>query len=146
MDLDLQEDGIADSLAAAQMKSLVLLNLSDACSTGASGLVGDITAAQAGTIALQFDNARWLAEGAGDSTPSSKIPFNAGDTVRFRFNIAQTYAVSADPHDEDGAPAVSAGAGTTVGAVQGAAPAVSQTGYTVPSKVCDFVLTLAADD
>jgi hypothetical protein len=146
MDQDLNGDSIADSLAAAQMKSLELTNLVSACSTGASGLVSAISDAQAGTIALQFNNARWLTETNGTSALSPKIPFNVGDTVLFRFYISQTYVVSADPHAEDGAPAVSSGAGQTDGAVQGAGPTVSSSGYTVPSQICDFVLTLASDD
>jgi hypothetical protein len=146
MDQDLNSDSIADSLAAAQMKSLELTDLESACSTGASGLVDAISNAQAGTIALQYNNARWITETNGTSALSPKIPFNAGDTVLFRFYISQTYGVTADPHSEAGAPEVSSGAGTTDGAVQGVGPSVSSSGYTVPSKVCDFVLTLQSDD
>ena len=146
MDQDLNTDTIADSLAAAQMKSLVLTDLTDACDDGADTLVSNISNAQAGTIALQFDNARWLTEPNGASALSPKIPFNVGDTVLFRFNISQTYVVSAEPHAEAGAPAVGSGAGETAGAVQGTGPTVNSSGYTVPSKVCDFVLTLASDD
>lgn len=146
MDQDLNSDSIADSLAAAQMKSLVLTDLVSACSDGASGLVSAISDAQAGTIALQYNNARWLTETNGDSAVSPKIPFNAGDTVLFRFYISQTYVVTADPHAEDGAPAVGSGAGQTTGAVQGAGPTVSSSGYTVAAKICDFVLRLDADD
>jgi hypothetical protein len=146
MDQDLNADSIADSLAAAQMKSLQLTDLASACGEGASNLVSAISNAQAGTIALQYDNARWLTEPNGASALSPKIPFNVGDTVLFRFNISQTYVVTADPHDEDGAPAVASGAGTTTGAVQSTGPSVNSSGYTVPSKVCDFVLTLASDD
>jgi hypothetical protein len=150
MDEALETDNIAASLSAVQMGAVTLTDLPDACDTGASGLVGAISGAHAATIALQYDNARWESQegGGADAGLSTQIPFMAGDTVTFRFYISQTYSVSAAPDTVTGAAATAAAlsgdnAAQSGGVQQGSGPSVTSTGYSVASKVCDFVLTLA---
>jgi hypothetical protein len=153
MDTALETDNIAASLSAVQMGAVALTDLADACDSGASDLVDAISDAHAATIALQYDNARWEPQGTADSTLSTEIPFLSGDTVTFRFYISQTYTVSASPDTVTGAAAVSApgagmavssaSAGQSAGVTQGSGPSVVSSGYSVGSKICDFVLTLS---
>lgn len=158
LDADLDTDGIAASLSAAQMENVELSNIAGDVDTAAATLVAALSAQDCNVIALQFNNARWMA-GAGDSEQSRTIPFLPNDKVIIRFIVSQSYTVVSDPKNKLPAnatqtkPVDGAEGSNTVSAPSLVDPASdattpyssaagSTTLYTVNPKSVDFELTL----
>jgi hypothetical protein len=138
----LNTDNIGAFLSAEEIKDLDITDLAAAFTAAVNGLKSNLSADEAAkkAIAHQFTNSRWKsANGTGDATDPTRLPFVEGDSLTFRFNVTSDFAISyeqlpapdvGNTHASEDQPA--AGADT--------APAGL---YTVPNRAVNVVLKFA---
>lgn len=120
IDADLAENGIPAALEAEHVSNLGLTDFAEDASGGAKTL-WDNMAAQQNQAGLNII-ARQLPSNRYPEAFSSELPVEKDDVITFRFDISQTYAVSASAADatgeqtaQDGLPAGAPGSGYGVG-------------------------------
>jgi hypothetical protein len=91
----LNADNIGAFLSAEEIKDLAITDLGAAFVAAVNGLKSDLSADEAAkkAIAHQFTNSRWKS-GNGDATDPKKLPFEAGDSLTFRFNVTSDFTIS----------------------------------------------------
>jgi hypothetical protein len=134
----LLNDQISAFLSAEEIKDLAIDDLAAAFNDSKDALKADLDdQEQLSLLAYQFKESSWMADVSGDSVDPTALPFKAGDSLTFRFNVSSSFSIDLETL---GYPTVADqdAAGQPTKAMPSA--------YVVPSRAVDIVLNFVASE